>query len=595
MEGGSDSVDPAPGPSPWEAPRRPARRILVRVLVTTLVVWVVAAGAMTVVGAIGARAGAERVRDLDLTLGVGELIDGDVDDQIEAARRDFATADRFLGSPLLTPARLLPVAGRQLRSAGALSETAADVLGAATSALSALRAEVGDGPPTENDRVESLGRLRSQLRAVERVLADVDLGPGDALVGPLRDARAEVSQKLAETRTRTADVLTIVDGVHELLEGPSRYLVLAANNAEMRVGSAMVLSVGTMDVVDGTVRVADEFEPAGDILLSEPVPLSKELADLWSWSTMGTDYRSLALSARFPVSAQLGAQMWSALGRGDVDGVLLIDVEGIAALLRVAGPVEVDGRPIDADGVVPYLLREQYEGQGLHDMGANDERRDRLRVLAAAALETIGGTDIELRTMLDELGSARDGRHLMAWSSDELAQRAWETVDVDGELDARSLLVGLANFDNSKLDPYVAAAIRGGATRDGDDALVDLAIEVSNEAPEGLPGYVAGADDGSTYRGLLSAHLPSSATDVELAGFDGRAAFGRDGPTLVIAARVDVERQETRTANLRFRIPVSDLDEVTVLPSGRFPATRWQVGGADWLDASPTAWPPHVP
>lgn len=591
----ADSDSPGGVAEPAAPPARsPRARWLVRGAVGLALAWVLGVLVLGSLGALRARQGAERVRDLDLALDVGEVLDSDLDARLAAAEEDFGAADRLLANPLLAPVKVLPVAGRQLRSAAALAGTAEDVLGASTSALGVLRAEVADGAPVGAARVASIDRLRTELRSVRSVLDAVDLGPADALVAPLHDARAEVVGKLTDARTRIRDALTVSDGVRGLLAGPSRYLVLAANNAEMRVGSAMVLSVGTVDVVDGRIRVAEGFEPAGEVVLPEPVPLPADLAQLWGWSTMGADFRSLGLSARFPRNAELAAQMWRSLGREPVDGVLLVDVEGLASVLRITGPVDVEGRRIGAEEAPQYLLREQYAQQSLEDVEENDARRDRLRILATAALERLGDADIDLRTVLDHLRGARDGRHLLAWSARPDVQAAWEAMGVDGELGPRSLLVGLANFDNSKLDPYVTLSADVDVRSDGAEAVVRIDLAVEHGAPEDLPGYVEGEDGGSVYRGLVSAHVPREVSELALTGFDGRAAIGRDGPSVVIAARTDVRRGDARRGQLSFRIPASELERARILPSARVPAVRWDFGPETRPDDSPLKWSRHV-
>ena len=532
------------------------------------------------------------MRAIEMGVGVGELLDGDIDQRLLAAHDDFATADRLLSNAVLEPVRWLPVAGRQLRSAAALSETARKVLGASTDALGTLRSELDQGSPTGAERVRALERLLLELRAVDDVLQAVDLGPDDALVTPLHQARVEVLEQLTEARVRIEDVLTVADGLHSLLQGPTTYLVVAANNAEMRVGSGMFLSIGTMDVDEGEVRVGTDFTPAGEIVLAERLPIPRQIDRLWGWTTIGSDYRDLGLSARFPVNAAIASDMWSASGGAEIDGVLMIDVDGIAALLRIGGPVEIDGRQIGADEVVPYLLEEQYELVERGDEATNAERRDRLRTLASAALELFGTSELDFRELLEQLREARDGRHLMAWSPQEGAMAAWQTLGVDGDLDQRSLLVGLANFDGSKLDPFVDMAVEVEQRQEGDVAVIDMAITITNGAPDGLPPYAAGPER-ETYTGVVAAHLPGSATDVELSGFDGLTGYGRDGPSVVISAPTEVPRGTTRQGNLRFRIPLDVLDDVTVVSSARIPAVAWRVGGARWADDSPREWPPH--
>ena len=50
------------------------------------------------------------------------------------------------------------------------------------------------------------------------------------------------------------DVDDASTGIAQMAQGPSKYLVLAANNAEMRAGSGMLLSAGRHDDAERPVR-----------------------------------------------------------------------------------------------------------------------------------------------------------------------------------------------------------------------------------------------------------------------------------------------------------------------------------------------------
>lgn len=545
-------------------------------LVTLLLLgaWLVVVVAMGVLGAMAGQSGADRVRGVELSAGVREFLDGEFDDDLEAARADFERADRLLDNPIVAPARFLPVAGRQLRSAGALASTSADVLDASARAAAALRNELDDGTPAGSDRVGAIDRLRGELRDLHDVLMDADLGPSMALVGPLQDARLEFDDKLTDARGRTEDLVVVLDAMHALLEGPSRYLVLAANNAEMRIGSGMFLSVGELQIADGRLSVAEDFEPSGDVALAERLPLTDEMAQLWGWSGTGIDLRSLGLSARFPVNAELASTHWTALGRGEVDGAMAVDVVALRSLLGVVGPVQLDDLTIDADNVLDFLLREQY--RDADDDDANAERRERLGDLASVVLEKLGSDTVDLPGLVDALQEARDGRHLLLWSEHAEQQRAWRQLGVDGDLDDESVLVGLANVDASKLDPFLEMSVEVEGSPQGDDVRYSLTISIRNTAPGGMNSYIEGSDGSPDYRGLLSAHLPTAARDVTIEGFDGISAAGPDGPTVVIAAPVAVEQGGERIGELHFTLPADQVP--SVLPSARLPAVRWTLG-----------------
>ena len=379
--GDAEGHDAAPAGGENER-RRPRRVVLLAVLV--VVTWGITAAVFATVGAHAARSGADQARRIADTGDLSDLVNGDVDVALHAASEDFDRSRRFLASPLLVPARYLPVVGRQLRTATALAETAHRVVDSASGAVDVVRGELDVGVPGGPGRIAALDDLIAALSDLRVEIDRADLGPGDALVGPVQDARSELASRLDDARARTGDALAIARGLRDLLAGPSRYLVLAANNAEMRVGSGMFLSIGTVDFADGRLQPSSSFSPAADLLLPDPVPLPESIESLWGWSDPGSDWRNLGLSARFPPNAEVAARMWAALGRGPVDGVLVIDVPGLQAMLDVVGPVEVDGVRLDAKNVVPYLLHDQY--LEADDREVNADRRERLSGLASAVL-----------------------------------------------------------------------------------------------------------------------------------------------------------------------------------------------------------------
>ncbi len=576
--GDAEGHDAAPAGGENER-RRPRRVVLLAVLV--VVTWGITAAVFATVGAHAARSGADQARRIADTGDLSDLVNGDVDVALHAASEDFDRSRRFLASPLLVPARYLPVVGRQLRTATALAETAHRVVDSASGAVDVVRGELDVGVPGGPGRIAALDDLIAALSDLRVEIDRADLGPGDALVGPVQDARSELASRLDDARARTSDALAIARGLRDLLAGPSRYLVLAANNAEMRVGSGMFLSIGTVDFADGRLQPSSSFSPAADLLPPDPVPLPESIESLWGWSDPGSDWRNLGLSARFPPNAEVAARMWAALGRGPVDGVLVIDVPGLQAMLDVVGPVEVDGVRLDAKNVVPYLLHDQY--LEADDREVNADRRERLSGLASAVLGRLSASDIDLVRLLDDLRDARDGRHLLVWSKHDDQQRAWELLGADGELEPRSLLVGLANIDGSKLDSFVRVAVDAHAepVSGGRDVAVTLDVTVTNPTPDGEPGYVIGTDDSPDYRGLLAVHLPGAARDIGSEGDDGLAVMGRDGPTAVLAVVLDVAQGERRSVTVHFTIPADVAAAVRLEPSARVPEMNWTIDGSD--------------
>ena len=57
-----------------------------------------------------------------------------------------------------------------------------------------------------------------------------------------------------------------------------------------------------------------------------------EFTALWGFANPDEEWRNLVLSPRYPASADLARDMWAALGRPPVDGVLMVDIAALREL-----------------------------------------------------------------------------------------------------------------------------------------------------------------------------------------------------------------------------------------------------------------------
>ena len=536
------------------------------------------------------RSAASAARD---QLGAEEVADGEpLQELVEAADR-FGDADDAVGSVALSPLRLLPVVGRQLRSVDALAGAAAEVAATGADAIERAQAVLADPAGGGRARLVQAEALRDIVADVDDRLAQVEeLGPIDGLVGPLADARNELAADLADARRSIADARAGADAIVSLVGGPRRYLVVAANNAEMRAGSGMWLQGGVLVTSEGDLELEDMRSLAGDAdPPDDAVTVTGDLADRWGFLNPQREWRNLMPSPRFPQSAELAVRMWQAATGETVDGVLLVDAIGLRALVEATGAVEVDGRRIEADAVPAELLHDQYArlDLGLADEEENAQRREVLADIADAAVVALDEGGWETSTMLRSLADAVAGRHLLGWSSDPVEQAGWEAAGMGGELDADDLLVSVLNRGSNKLDWFldVDAGLAVESGEDGWDVTVEVTL--TNTTPEGEPEYVAGPYPGNglaagEYRGILAVNVPGAAADV---GFDGDpplAVAGRDGPTRVRGFRFDLPPGDSVRHVLRFRLPAS-VRSIDVLPSSRFPRVEWRYEAEEWQDS----------
>ncbi len=528
------------------------------------------------------------VSDLDgfvqaATTAGDDLEEEAVSDRLRAAASDFSDARAAVRHPALRSLGVVPVLGRQLRSVDALASSASTATNAGAEAfgdLSALLSEDLDGPER---RVSVTAEVTDRLKQLQSDLEALDLGPANALVSPPGSARDRFATEYNSVLAALATAVDAAEGSLDFLDGPSRYLLLAANNGEMRAGSGMFLQVGVLEVEDGRFHV-DDLVPARELFLPESeVAMDPDVAGLWGWLRPNQEWRNVNLTPRFDVSAAMASDMWEGGGGKAVDGVIALDVVALERLLEALGPVAVDGETISSEGVTADLLLDQYAAFE----GERDERRERLGLIASAVFDAMSERSWAPTRMLEALESAGSGRHLLIWSDDDVQARAWDAVGVSGTIQSDSMLLSVINRGGNKLDQSLEVSADVDVFPGDDLEHVRVDVRVRNSTPEGLVRYVAGPHPRSPvgageYLGIVSLTLPGLAGSPEVSG-GAPAALGPDGDSYVLAAWVSVELGAESVVTFEFDLAPT-VEAIEVLPSARVPAVEWAFDGETWVD-----------
>lgn len=549
--------------------------------VAAVVAWLVAAAWLLVDAGDRMEAGQRALDEARNGATPASLLDERTDAQLGAAADHFAGARGRLRNPLVAPLRIVPVVGRHIRSADRIVATADGATALAEAGVADLRRLADRSLRTGSDRLAALDDLADLMARTHVGLGGLDPGSPDALITPLSEAVRDLDRERDESRESLERAEAATRALGRVLRGPTPYLLLGANNAEMRAGGGMFLSATTLRFDAGTMVLGDVRPTQELVLPAGSVPVDGDLAVNWPWLDPGRDLRNLGLSADHPQSARLAAQMWERVPGGEpVGGVIAVDVDALRGLLRVVGPVEVDGVSYTADTVRGQLLREQYADF----VGDRDQRRDRLGEVARAVFARVESGDWELSAMATALTDAVQGRHLLVWSVDPTDQAAWAGVSADGHLTDRSLAVSLLNRGANKLDSYVDTHLTVEAEPAGADRTkVVLRYHVANDAPEGGPQYVVGPNiadlQAGEYRGIVVVNLPDGATHLTIDGVRPTLS-GADGPTVVIGGEVVLPRGESAEVVVTALLP-RGLGSVTLEASARIPRTRLDLGGEE--------------
>jgi Protein of unknown function (DUF4012) len=572
-----------------ENPKHRRRWWLVALVV--VVAWGLAVSVMAVTAKHHANSGLADIRKVDQrsTGGLDQLVDSlaptadgkqsDIPDVLRSATDEFRNASDLVGSPVMAPALILPVAGRQLRSARALSSSASTVGSATAEAYDSLAGLLTTKTTKPEERLAAGRQAEAVLRRLRSRIAHLDLGPGKALVGNLANARRRFSDEYGRLQSTTTRAIDAVTALNSFLTGPTNYVLLASNNGEMRSGSGSYLQVGLVTVQDAKFSI-NELSPTRGLALAQPgATMDPDVAKNWGWLEPNQEWRNLNLTPRYDESARMATEMW-ATQHPPVQGALNIDVAGLKALLGVVGAVQVGDLTVDQNNVERYLLLDQYKDFG-DDLDLRPLRDEKLAAVAKAALEAFNTQPWSSSDLLHSLLRSGRDRHIMLWSNIAVQQRGWKAVDADGEIPANGLMLSVINRGGNKLDQFLHVDADLVVDDTNGDRKVHVTVHMKNVTPTGLPRYVQGPyphflGAAGTYLGIVQLTMPGAAGTMTMSGGQ-QAVYGDDGPSRVMGTQVYVPRGQTVSVEFDFALP-KGTSQMLMLPSARLPASTWTLG-----------------
>lgn len=272
------------------------------------------------------------------------------------------------------------------------------------------------------------------------------------------------------------------------------------------------------------------------------------------------EWRNVNMAPDFPTVARVIAHLYPQSGGQPIDGVIAVDPVGLAALLRLTGPVNVPGLPVPLTeaNAAEELLFSQY----IRFEGPAEARVEFLGTATAKIWEQLTNAVLPGPAQVGAaLAPAVRGKHLLLHSIHEEEQRFFELAGVAGEMPGPggdSLAVINQNAGGNKLDWFLHRALRYNVSVDPStgDLRSTVHVRLENRAPLSgaeLPSIVVDNLRGGarghnyTYLSVLSPWL------LESAEVDGR-------PLLVEAERED----EVRYAYSAYvSVPPGEAVEVT--------------------------------
>jgi hypothetical protein len=462
-------------------------------VVAGLFVLIVAALAILAIPLLKVRSDANAARAA-LVSGVEALRKGNLDtaqDRVTTARTRIdraAAAVNGIGGDVWSK---VPVAGGAIDDVRHLVSALEDATAIGEIGVRLYPTVLGDQASLVNDDTVDMTALANVTSAAVEVGAHLtsahdsleEVSAGSPIVGSsigeARDAAlAEITkwQGSLDRYEPLLDVLPTALGV----DGDVSYLIAIMNPAEMRSSGGATLSLGQMTFTNGKATFGNAGSTTDFTDNNEPISWPPVPDNPWHRAPP-SKLVNATFSPNWTTSGEELLRAWQATSGEECDALIAIDVQAIARLFEITGPVEVPGYGrLTAGNFVETLA-------GSYDRFDNPEKRKRINealipVLRAKLLE--GGFFVQKAQAL--LGAAA-GRHFTTYFRDATLEDTVKSLGIAGDLSTTEhdyIGVFSQNTNASKVDYWEHRTVASDVRVNGDgSADVTLTVTVHNDTP----------------------------------------------------------------------------------------------------------------
>lgn len=501
-------------------------------------------------------------------------------------REDLAVL-QVEGRPLgwaLRYAGALPLVGGDLQALPSLFQAGIRLTDAGLAALWGLEPvlavyDPGSGVPPENVTPELLWRLKTaqpHLAEAERAVAEAQLHLDR--VSALRLSRwLAPPVSLAHTYVPALRAaLGLAQAAPVLLgaDRPATYLILAQNDHELRPTGGVISGAGLLRI-DGarviSATLEDSYAADADcaVRVAPPAPLRE-----YMWAP-ALKLRDANWSPDLPSSLAVVRSIYSGCRGIEVDGVIVVDLQAVAVVLDLLGPLQPPGYETPVTGATFQAFLAQYWANpaGAQTMSENKDqwwlhRKDLMRdLLHELVLKTESGLgSIPVRRAAPELVRLLQERRLQVYLDEPSARAALAAAGWDGAIRPTAgdyLLVADANLGFRKVNPSIERVIDYRvAPGSGGGPAVTLTLEYRNSSP-GPDACIAGARYDETYNELmqgcywnyLRVYIPRGSRVLSVAGGDSAVSLDEERGRAVLGMLLIVPPGQSRRVVLVYQPP----------------------------------------
>ncbi len=356
-----------------------------------------------------------------------------------------------------------------------------------------------------------LNQIQSSLGDAQRALNRVQpavLPAGDrATVKQLRSIVGGGVTGVAELRTLLPVLVQMLG-----MNGAQSYLVEQVNPAELRAGGGFIGSFSIMKADQGKMTVPlsedtgvtdDEprLQPGQAGYVTPPGPLQQFTNDQ-SWILGDSNF-----DPSFVQDSQAGMYLLQHETGIQVQGVISIDPEAIADLLKITGPQRVPdwNVTIDASNFANYIF--QFEDSSNAPANKKSFFGEAAVPIISALTSLPASRWPDLISVLNQAATQRD---LQAYFTNPQLEAEMDRVGWSGTINPNAasnfLLDTESNFGSTKANHFVQRTYHVDLSASGNQLVHKVTVDLKNSAPGGYEG-------GQDYKAYVRVYVPSNATN----------------------------------------------------------------------------------
>lgn len=403
------------------------------------------------------------------------------------------------------PAEAIPILAQNARAVNVVLDQARSVLAQAAGLLGAtnIRALRVSQGTVDVARIAGLARPISEsqasLQAASARLGDLR---SPWLVSPLVRKVAQLRAKMTKVATEEDTLAAAAQTLPGILgqSGPRYWVLAVLDNSELRGGGGLMAEVGEMETDHGRIRLRSLEATSPDFMSQLPkggatITGPADYLAQYGWLQPGAYPIDAFQSPDFPTDARVVEQIYRQTADPRVSGVIAVDPFGLAALLRLTGPVQVAGwpGPITAANAVPILLHQQYLSL------SGTPRKDFLVALGHQVFHQLTTGSLPGPNQLESaLGPAVAGQHIRLYSDNPTEEGFFSQVGISGampRLHGDFIEVDTENFSLDKDDWFLTRRLDYSVRVDQATGLetATATLTLTNSSPaSGEPAYILG-------------------------------------------------------------------------------------------------------